>query len=379
MKHRFHVLALPHTVTSKEFLSCAYTQKVLKFTQMMKERGHTIYLYAHESSNADCHELIPVTNDQVLRDTYGEYDWKTAQFKHHVTDNAQKVFNQNAIRELETRKQPGDFLLCFWGFGHEDVAKAHPDLIAVEPGIGYPTGLFAPYKVFESYSIRDIAYEKMGWGHPQWYDAIIPNYFDPADFEYREKKDDYFLYLGRLVESKGIHVAVQASQKAGVKLKIAGQGDYRATFGDPPDNVELVGFADVEKRKSLLAGARALYVPTYYVEPFGGVMVEALFSGTPVITTDWGAFAENNLHGITGYRCRLMEHFVWATQNIHNIDPKACRQWAMDNFSTDVVALMYEEYFDGIVRTRGPLGWYEPHPGRENLDWMTRKYPIVNK
>lgn len=375
MKHRFHVLALPHTVTSKEYLSCAYTQKVVKFCKMMKERGHTIYLYAHERSSAVCDVLVPVTNDQVLIETYGEYDWKRNQFVHNINDKAQQTFNKNAIAEIAKHKQPGDLLLCFWGFGHEEISKAHSDLIPVEPGIGYHTGLFAPYRIFESYSVLHIAYEKMKWGNPSWTDAVIPNYFDPTDFEYREEKDDYVLYLGRIVETKGIQVAVAAAKKAGVKLKVAGQGDYEKTFGTPPNNVEFVGYADVEKRKQLLAGAKALYVPSYYAEPFGGVMIEALFSGTPVITSDWACFAENNLHGITGYRCRTMEQFVWATRNIDKISPKACREWAMNNFSLDAVSKMYEEYFDNLVRMKKNGGWYADFDERENLDWLVRHYP----
>lgn len=377
MTYRFHVLSLPHTVTSKEYISCAYTQKVLKFTQMMKERGHTIYLYAHEKSDAICDELIPCTDDKVLVEAYGEFDWKRSQFKHNIKDHAQTTFNENAIREITSRKQPGDFLLCFWGYGHQPVANAHPDLIPIEPGIGYHTGLFAPFRVFESYSVRDIAYERMQWGNPGWYDAIIPNYFDPADFEYREKKEDYFLYIGRIIETKGIRIAVQAAERANVKLIVAGQGDYEQTFGPPPSNVEFVGFADVEKRKVLMAGAKALFVPSYYVEPFGGVMVEAFFSGTPVISTDWGSFAENNLHGVTGYRCRTMEQFVWATKNIHNIKPAACREWAMNNFSLDAIAPMYEEFFGMVKRAKQPGGWYEENPERENLNWMVRNYPTA--
>jgi glycosyltransferase involved in cell wall biosynthesis len=103
-------------------------------------------------------------------------------------------------------------------------------------------------------------------------------------------------------------------------------------------------------------------------------MIEAFFSGTPVISSDWGSFAENNLHGITGYRCRTMEQFVWATKNIDRISSSACREWAVENFSLDAIAPMYEEYFDTVKRAQSG-GWYAENPERADLDWMVRKYP----
>ena len=124
-----------------------------------------------------------------------------------------------------------------------------------------------------------------------------------------------------------------------------------------------------------MAGAQCVMVPSYYNEPFGGVMVEALFSGTPIITTDWGGFAENNLHGVTGYRCRTMDQFIWAAKNISNINPSACREWAMNNFSLDRVSLMYEEYFKSLSNVANSKGWYSVDEERTELDWMTRVYP----
>jgi hypothetical protein len=156
---RFHVLALPHTVTSKEYLSCAYTQKVLKFCQMMKKLGHTVYHYGHEESVVECDEHITVTDNQVLEKAYGSYDWRKEFFRHNTADYANTEFVRRAIPEVGKRKQNGDFLLCFWGTGHKGIADAHPDMMAVEPGIGYgATGSFAKFKVFESYAINKLGH-----------------------------------------------------------------------------------------------------------------------------------------------------------------------------------------------------------------------------
>jgi len=108
-----------------------------------------------------------------------------------------------------------------------------------------------------------------------------------------------------------------------------------------------------------------------YIEPFGGVIIEAAFSGTPVITTDWGVFGENVLHGKTGYRCRTLEQFAWAAKNIHKIKPKDCYNFAMKNFTMKRVALKYEEYFN-MLRGLYGKGWYEKNPKRKELDWLKR-------
>lgn len=369
---RFHCLGLPHTVSNKEYVACAYTQKVVKFCKMMKALGHEVIHYGHEDSDVDCTEHVTVIGNKDLEIAYGNYDWRKNFFKFDVNDHAYQAFYGNAIKEIASRKQPFDFLLPFWGSGVRPICDAHQDMIVVEPGIGYAGGHWARFKVFESYAIYHAYYglDAVGTCKQDWYDIVIPNYFDPSEFEFNDKKSDYFLYLGRVYDGKGVNVAIQASQIAGVPLVIAGQKEDGYQL---PDNVTYVGYAGLELRKRLMMNAKASFLPSMYVEPFGGVQIENLMCGTPTITTDWGAFSENNLHGVTGYRCRTMGDFVQAVKNIDKISPYNCRKWA-NNFSLDKVSKMYEKYFTDVLNVYTGKGWYAESTA-QSLEALEKEYP----
>jgi glycosyltransferase involved in cell wall biosynthesis/SAM-dependent methyltransferase len=369
---RFHILGIPHTVSSKEYNACAYTQKIVKFGKMMKARGHEIIHYGHEDSDLICDEHVSVLTNKDFKISYGSHDWRKTFFKFDLNDHAYQTFFKNAIREVGKRKQKNDFILPFWGAGVRPICDAHNDLICVEPGIGYAGGHWARWKIFESYAIYH-AYcgiESVGTCKQDWYETVIPNYFDLDDFEYSDQKEDYFLYLGRVYDGKGVNVAIQATEKAGVKLVIAGQKEKGYKL---PSHVEYVGYADVETRKKLMSKAKASFLASMYVEPFGGVQIENLLSGTPTITTDWGSFVENNIHSITGYRCRTMADFTHAIKNIYKINPKNCRAWG-ENFSLEKVGGMYEKYFQDVLNVYTNQGWYESCDVT-CLDALEKRYP----
>lgn len=348
-KFRFHLLGIPHTVSHADYVACAYTQKVVKFARMMTERGHEVIHYGHERSQVVCTEHVSVMDDAVLAQAYGDHDWRRHQFVHNIYDHANVTFNSRAIPEVLSRVQPGDFLLCTWGVGHEAVARALEGrgVIPVEPGVGYSSGGFAPFRAYESHAIRNIT---EGMRNPQqcqnW---VIPNYFDPDDFEYSDRKQPWVLFLGRVSELKGITTCVEATARAGVELRIAGQGRLSDVgLASTPAHVQELGYADTQMRRELMRDASALIIATQYLEPFGGVVVEALLSGTPIITPFHGAFAEIQT-AQTGFLCHDLEDYVQAIHSRDQIDPAACRARGLE-YSLTSVAPQFEAWFAHIHR-----------------------------
>jgi glycosyltransferase involved in cell wall biosynthesis len=385
-RHRFHVLGLPHTISIPEYNVCAFTQKVVRLCNLLKMQGHYVIHYGHEDSRVRCDEHVTVVGNADLARAYGGHDWRTQGFPpFKIDDHAYNTFYANASKAIADRKQKNDFLLCMFGAGHRAVADQHKDMIICEPGIGYAGGHFAPFKIFESYAILHayLGLEKIAtMSNDMWYDVVIPNYFDLSDFEYSDQKDDYFLYLGRVIGSKGVHIAMQVVAELGGRLIVAGPGSMEGFSGHDgrslAKHVEYIGVADVATRKSLMSKAKAMILPSMFVEPFCGVQIEAMLSGTPVVSTDWGAFAEYNIHGVTGYRCRTFEQFVWAASNIGTIRPAVCREWATSNFSLGRVAEMYDEYWYSVRKIFDGGGWYAKNQDRKDLNWLTKYWPGTN-
>ena len=367
-RYRIHVLGVPHTRTTQEFGACAFTQKVYKFLKMMSGRGHEIMHYGHEIRDWSYPDVehVPVIDDDTVQAAYGDDylsgAWRTRGFAayYDIQDAVHKTFHARAIKEIQAREQPLDMVLHFWGWGTQAVAAALPHMIHMEPGIGYSSA-WARWRVYESHAVMN-AHAGAGaveYCQQDWYHRVIPNYFDADDFDYREVKQDYILYLGRIGRNKGVDIAIDATFRAGKRLKIAGQGSLADVgYTSTPDHVELVGYADRTLRRSLLADASAVFIASTYLEPFAGIQVEAWLSGTPVISPDWAAFAEMNYNGITGYRCRNMREFVTACEQVDQFRPALCRL-AGEQYLLPRIAPHYEQYFRDVQAVYTGAGWYE--------------------
>ena len=366
MNHTLHILSLPHTQTTNEYLSCAYTQKVVKFCKMMKDMGNRVILYASEENDAPCDELVTVITRKEQSEWIGVSGPETLHnIKWDINLPFWTKFNVRVCKAIEKRKRKGDFICLITGIANSMAVTAFPDCISIEYGVGYE-GVCAPFVCFESYAWMHSVYTSM-YGSPfkcngRLYDEVIPNYYDTQEFPLnncRENKDGYYLYIGRLIDRKGIGIAVEACKRAGVKLIIAGnQGEV------PKGNyIEYRGLVGIKERGELMSGAIATFVPTIYVEPFGGVAAESLLCGTPVITSEWGAFTDYVADGIDGYRCRMLNEFVWAVEQCKSLDNRYIRKRAQSKFSMNVIKYRYQDWLDKISGLFVPGGdWYNEAP-----------------
>jgi glycosyltransferase involved in cell wall biosynthesis len=330
----------------------------------MMGRDYEIDLYAAEGPDVPGATLIPCLTNEERIGIFGADD--PGRLPAWPTDAQSALFNQRVIEHMIQRLKPHDLILFGGGRTHKPIADAFPSYLGAEPFVGYP-GILQPYCAFESYAWMHSVYAWNKINDGRWFDTVIPNYFDPDDFPLlNDGKGDYLLFLGRVVLRKGPHIAAEIARGCGMKLKIAGAGVIAFTKERvvAPEviingsDLEYVGTVNIEQRAKLLAGARALLVPTTYIEPFGGVAVEAMMAGTPVIATDWGAFTETVCPGVSGYRFKTLQEGIAAVKNVVTLEPEKIRRYAMERYSLDAVRPQFDRWFkqlDSLWRK----GWYE--------------------
>lgn len=349
---RVHFVSLPHTETTDEYCFCAYTGKQLRIGGMVLDAGHEAVLYGGTRNTGRFTEHVEIVTDTDREAWFGHLDWDRDVFSDwDPASECWQAMNSRAIDEIRLRIRPGDAIGIIAGRCQQAVTDAFPDHLALEWACGYEGIMPARTHIcFESQSHRAYVYGKAGIDNGRFYDTVIPNAFDPDDLIFRADKDDYLLYLGRMTERKGMAIVAELASRH--QVITAGQGDLRIP------GAEHVGVVRGKVKADLLAGATAVLCPTLYIEPFGGVAVEAMLSGTPVISTDFGAFTETVAPGVSGFRCNTLAEFVAAADRAGQLDPHVVARWAQDRFTVDVCSELYGQWLtrvDGLHRD----GWYE--------------------
>lgn len=126
----------------------------------------------------------------------------------------------------------------------------------------------------------------------------VPNYYNK----------NYFLYIGRLSNEKGVHYLLQAMRDLPktIKLKIVGSGPEENNLKkyskeNNLDNIEFLGFKNREEITDIYQNCISTILPCNWFEIFGMTNIESFINGKPVIASNIGGIpeiVEDNINGL---------------------------------------------------------------------------------
>jgi glycosyltransferase involved in cell wall biosynthesis len=201
--------------------------------------------------------------------------------------------------------------------------------------------------------------------------SVVYNPIDVDSWPVGIHKQDYLLFMARMVEEKGPHRAITVAKESGRPLVLAGpvQPGHERFFANEVQphidgqQIRYVGEVGGARKQQLFADAFAFLMPIRWPEPFGMVMVEALAAGTPVLAFAHGAAPEIVEHGVNGFLVQDEHEMARIVDRAAEIDPMRCRQTAAARFAPDRVAAAYETVYrqaaaasDRASRQTQPVG-----------------------
>ena len=137
--------------------------------------------------------------------------------------------------------------------------------------------------------------------------VTIPNFINPDLFQPRYDPENYFIFVGRLVRTKGILTLLEAMRylNTPAELRIAGAGElegelraYAATYG--LTNVKFLGHLDTAALTQTMQRAVFTVQPSEWYENYSMTVIESLASGTAVIGSAIGGIPEQVRDGVNG-------------------------------------------------------------------------------
>ena len=194
--------------------------------------------------------------------------------------------------------------------------------------------------------------------------ATIPNGIELEAFARSRRKGTYALILGRICPEKGVHLALDAAERAKIPVVLAGTvfdyPEHQQYFRDMvrprlSGNVRFLGAVGGERKTHLLAGARCLLVASLAPETSCLVGMEALASGTPVVGWRSGALPEIVRDGSTGFLVSSVAEMADAMASISSIQPDCCRAEAERRFSWQAMTSRYRALYRHLVCARTAL------------------------
>jgi glycosyltransferase involved in cell wall biosynthesis len=121
---------------------------------------------------------------------------------------------------------------------------------------------------------------------------VKPNFTLLANSKSDVKRENHFLFVGRLSKEKGISIMLNAFKGTTNRLKVAGDGPFRSEVEQAcveNKNIEYLGVLNKENVSLELQKTKALVFPSTWLETFGLTIIEAFSNHCLVIASNIGA------------------------------------------------------------------------------------------
>jgi glycosyltransferase involved in cell wall biosynthesis len=195
--------------------------------------------------------------------------------------------------------------------------------------------------------------------------GVVPNGISVERFPFKRNKSGFVLWMGRICPEKAPHLAMDAAERAGVRLVMMGQvypfswhqlyfnQEIRPRLDRTREAVTWLETPSFAEKVELLSKARALLLPTLAPETSSLVAMEAMACGTPVIAFPNGALPEIVEDGVIGILVSDVDEMAQAIAET-GLSPEVARKVAEGKFSSKTMADGYERLYSGIVNEAVP-------------------------
>ncbi|HUC90527.1 MAG TPA: glycosyltransferase [Paenibacillus sp.] len=337
----------PHAYPLPPFNEGGTEKVVYDLTEELVRRGHKVYLYAPAGSESSA-RVIPYPSH------LGEMD--LAGFVAGTIPEQADLIHDHTFSAI-TR------------FGKWKIPVVCTNHIVINHQVKHP--------VYVSARALEVIGKKEG--------RFVYNGIRPEEYDYSEQKQEYLLFMGRILPDKGVHHAISVAEITGRKLIIAGPVKDEAYFDkelkpriDGQSNIEYIGAVGGKRKLELLKHAGCLLFPSTYEEPFGLTIIEAMVSGTPVLALRYGAVPEV-LSEFPDLICDSVEEMAHKAVNGAFPPSGRLRDCVRNRFSVSQMTNRYMQIYEELCSPQKE----ERHPGKSRQasanNRKKRIRPLMNK
>ena len=399
----------PIDIAVSKILKYAGTERIIDaLNQSYSELGHDSIVAASGDSNLGGYGSLFVTRENSLWHTNGlerKMVRSDEAYENHFEKSLNLAFSQSAD---VLHAHPGKFLVDSDAYRKAISKIEFPIVTTIHEDIS--TDKLKLYENLKNLKERGFPVYFLGISnsHLNTYagiglnlDGFVYNGIPVEIFPFKEKKQDYLFWIGRVSDIKGTDLAVQIAKKSGRPLVIAGEVHdvYKKfydekvfpylTWANDSGSVEdqekkrndlvsklnvgksivdsgeiiFVGPLDDKQKAVFYSNASATLVPNRWKEPFGLIIVESMACGTPVLGTTFGAIPELIEDGKTGYlieppsnflesplgEIELTNEFAYFVNNLGSIYPSDCRKHVENKFSREIMSQTYLDFYKKVL------------------------------